>query len=152
MDINEEVKNLLNPVNSDLMRASECIEKQLNTIYTRAQVLLSLAGMTVTVTGFSGRIIADTNTASQFFIIAGLTVIICSVIYIFNSVMSIKWVTSALDPDKPEETIKLLINRRNAKTSAYTLGGRILCLGLALYATAVAIMLLNPEPLSIAAR
>lgn len=152
MSTQNEVKNLLSLVNNDLLKASESIEKQLNVLYTRAQVLLSLAGMAVTVTGFSGRIIADTNTASQIFIIAGLAVIISSVIYIFNAVMSIRWITAEINPSEPELTIQKLIERRDIKTKAYTLGGRILCLGLALYAVAVAIMLLNPEPLTIAAR
>lgn len=152
MDNNEEVQNLLKLFNNDLLKAIEYIERQLNTLYTRAQVLLSLAGVAVTVTGFSGRIIASTNLASQLFIIGGLAVIICSVIYIFTTVMSIKWVSSIMDPLNPVQTVLLLLERRNVKTKAYTRGGRILCLGLILYAVAVAIMLLNPEPLVITAR
>ena len=50
-----EAKTLLELNNHNLMAALEVAQRQLDTIYARAQVLMSLAGIVVTVTGFSGR-------------------------------------------------------------------------------------------------
>ena len=152
MTTQNEIENLLALTHGDLLKAMDCIERQLNVIYTRAQVLLSLAGMAVTVTGFSGRLIANTNAYAQFFIVLGLGIIISSVIYIFTKVTSIKWVTASITVSDPKGSLAVLIQQRDIKTNAYMVGGRILCLGLVFYALAVAVMLFNPEPLTVAAR
>ncbi|MGB7156722.1 MAG: hypothetical protein WBD40_01570 [Tepidisphaeraceae bacterium] len=39
-------------------------------LHNRAQVLLALCGIVVTTTGFSGRLVAGTNAAAQWLIIA----------------------------------------------------------------------------------
>ena len=152
MSTQSEIENLLELTHGDLLKATECIERQLNVIYTRAQVLLSLAGMAVTVTGFSGRLIANTNAFAQFFIVFGLGIIISSVIYIFTKVMAIKWVTASISCSDPQGSLSLLMHQRDVKTKAYMVGGRILCLGLVFYALAVAVMLFNPAPMAVAVR
>lgn len=151
MNAEQEAKRLLELVDGSLLKAVEIIERQLNTLYTRAQVLLSLAGVTITVTGFSGRIIANTSTAAQVCIIAGLMIVLGSVVWVFMKVMNLRWVTMDLDGDE-RECLETLIERRNEKTSAYVSGGALLCLGLIVYAAAVALMLLFPEQLQIPAR
>ena len=54
MNTESEAKAILQLCDGNLQAALEMAERHLNTIYTRAQVLLSLAGMVVTVTGFNG--------------------------------------------------------------------------------------------------
>lgn len=147
----QEADNILGLYRGDLSRAMGHLEQQLNTIHARAQVLVSLAGVVVTVTGFSGRIIAHTSALSQSFIIGGLFTVILAALWIFAKVMRLRWVTMDIQDD-PQATILTLIRRRDKKTQAYCRGGLLLFLGILVYGFAVAIMLANPEPLTIPPR
>ena len=144
MNTESEAKAILKLCDGNLKAALEMAERHLNTIYTRAQVLLSLAGMVVTVTGFSGRLIAGSSTLAQSFLVAGLFVSLSSAIWVFLRVMSVRWVTVFLEQD-PKNALQETLWRRNRKTAAYKIGGIILCIGLVLYCIAIALMLLDPS-------
>lgn len=152
MNAREEADRILALVAGDAARALEFLERQLNTLHMRAQVLMSLAGVVVTVTGFSGRLIAGTNTAAQMFLIAGLACVVASAALVFVRVMSVRWVTSALAEPEIASALAQIITRRDRKTRAYLAGGCALILGIALYCVAIGIMLLNPEPLAVPTR
>jgi hypothetical protein len=139
-----EAKKILEVTNGDLSSSLEILDRQLNTLYLRAQVLMSLCGVVITVTGFSGRIIAGTSRLAQVSIIAGLSTVLLSAVYMFVKVMTIKWITTEISDD-PIKTLTKIIERRNRKTSAYVNGGIILCCGFMLYCIAVALMLLSPN-------
>lgn len=139
----EEANKILSLTNHDMLKALELLEKQLNTLHARAQVLMSLAGIVVTVTGFSGRLIAATSSISQILVISGLVTVLISAVWVFSRVMGIKWVTTGLT-ENSAESLEKIIERRNRKTWAYSRGGVILCIGLVLYSIAFAMMLLNP--------
>ena len=143
MTAKEEANNILSLTKNDLLKALELLEKQLNTLHLRAQVLMSLAGIVLTVTGFSGRLIAATSLISQILVIFGLATVLTSAVWVFSQVMGIKWVTTGFS-ENATESLEKIIERRNRKTRAYTLGGIILCVGLLFYAIAFAMMLLNP--------
>ncbi|MBT64151.1 MAG: hypothetical protein CML13_13165, partial [Puniceicoccaceae bacterium] len=98
--IQAEAKTILELCQGDLMAALKVAESQLNIVYTRAQVLMSLAGMVVTVTGFSGRLIAGSSSAAQLFIVAGLLVSLSSAAWVFRRVMRVQWVTSLASQDR----------------------------------------------------
>ena len=140
----EEAEQLLSLTKDDLLRSIETIERQLFAIYQRAQILLSLAGVVLTVTGFSGRIIAGTSLIAQILVISGLATVLASAMWVYMRVMSIRWVTTQLCED-PVECLVILIERRNYKTKAFWMGGKILCVGLILYCASVSLMLLNPN-------
>jgi hypothetical protein len=142
MNTKEEANKILSLTNQDLLKALELLEKQLNTLHARAQVLMSLAGIVVTVTGFSGRLIAATSLISQILVISGLVTVLISAVWVFSRVMGIKWVTIGLT-ENSAESLEKIIERRNRKTRAYSRGGVILCVGLVLYSIAFAMMLLN---------
>ena len=147
----EEAKVFLSLTDGALKPALEMAQRQLDVVYMRAQVLMSLAGVVVTTTGFSGRLIAGTSTLAQIFLIAGLAVTLCSAVWVFLRVMRVRWVTVLLC-ENPENPIASAIYRRNRKTKAYSIGGLILFVGLALYCVSIGIMLLNPEPLQVPVR
>lgn len=151
MDSETEATRILDMCEGRLLDAMGVLERQFSTLHNRAQVLFGFCGVVVTVTGFSGRLIAGTNNAAQFFIVAGLAVVISCALYIFHSVMTLRWTTQRLDVSN-ELTLTRVIERRNIKTAAYKRGGYILFLGLILYTTAIAIMLLNPVPLEVPVR
>ena len=66
MSPQNEAKAILKLCKEDPKAALEIVESQLNTLYARAQILLSLAGIVVTVTGFSGRLIAGSSPLAQY--------------------------------------------------------------------------------------
>ncbi len=125
------------------MAALKVAEQQLNVVYTRAQVLMSLAGMVVTVTGFSGRLIAGSSTLAQVFLVAGLFVSLSSAAWVFRRVMRVRWVTSLASEDQAT-ALENALERRDRKTSAYTIGGTLLFIGLLLYGISIALMLIDP--------
>lgn len=143
MTSNEEAKKIFQLCGKDLLKSMELLERHLNTLHTRAQVLVSLAGVVITVTGFSGRIIAGTNLPAQILIISGLAIVLFSAVFVTRKVMRVKWVTTDIQEDSIE-TLETIIKRRNQKTKAFYTGGVILSIGLFLYCAAISIMLLNP--------
>jgi hypothetical protein len=142
--INQEAKYIYSLAKGEKLGALQILENQLNVLYSRAQVLMSLAGIVITVTGFSGRIIAATSKLSQILIITGLSTVLISAIWVYARVMGIRWITSETG-DSIEKTLHDVLQRRNCKTRAYKTGGIILCIGLVIYTIAFALMLLHPN-------
>ncbi|MDW7681000.1 MAG: hypothetical protein SCK70_10570 [bacterium] len=142
MDVHQEAEQILRLTNNDRFKALEVLEKQMNVLHMRAQVLMSLAGIVLTITGFSGRLIAGTSTVAQILVISGLSTVLISAVWVFIKVMSIKWLTAEVC-DESLNCFEAIITRRNKKTKAFVVGGRILCVGLFLYTIAFALMLLN---------
>jgi len=91
----------------------------------------------VTVTGFSGRQIAASGACERGLLVGGLAGVLTSAIWVFTRVAGIKWVTGELG-DRLEDSLETMLRRRNAKTRAYQVGGRILIAGLTLYCAAIA--------------
>jgi hypothetical protein len=151
MDSSIEAARILGMCDGNLLQAMQVLERQFLTLHNRAQVLFSFCGVVITVTGFSGRLIAGTSALAQFFVVAGLAVVIGCAFYIYHSVMTLRWATQRLDTSN-ERTVVSVIERRNAKTASYRRGGYILFLGIILYSVAIAIMLLNPSPTGLPVR
>jgi len=138
----KEARQIIALVNNNFLQALNILEGQMNVLHMRAQVLMSLAGLVITVTGFSGRTIAGTSLTAQILIIAGLATVLTSAVWVFLKVMSVKWLTSENLAEEHQSLVEI-IDRRNRKTRAFVSGGKILCFGLFLYATAFALMLLH---------
>jgi cytochrome bd-type quinol oxidase subunit 1 len=147
----DEARRILEIHNGDAGSALAVLERQLALLKARADVMMSLAGIIITVTGFSGRLIASTDRLAQVAIITALACVIVSVTWIFASVGRISWITRDLEGDATSALVRI-IERRDRQTRAYSVGGVILCLGIALYAVAIGIMLFNPEPVSVPIR
>ena len=146
-----EAAAILGLVSGDFAAAVRLVQQQFDVLYARAQSLIQLAGIVVTVTGFSGRLIAGTNTTAQVFIILGLATVVASACWMFLRVLKIRWVTSDLEGEA-KASLSTMIDRRNQKTQAISVGGTILFVGLALYVVSITIMLANPEPLDVPVR
>ncbi len=148
----QEAGNLLRVYQDDLPAILDLLGRQLNVLHTRAQVIIGFAAVAVTTTGFSGRLIAGTSTAAQVSIIAGLTTILLSCLLIFVRVMAVDWIISRRLTDDARRSVEEIIHYRNCKTRAYRLGGYGIVIGIAIYAVAISLMLLNPEPLTVPVR
>jgi len=148
----EEAQNLVKAFPSQEAFLFGLLERQLNILHQRSQVVIGFAAVAITTTGFSGRLIAGTNTHAQILIIVAMALILASCFWIFVRVLAVKWVlTRSIQPDIVQ-TLAAIIVCRDSKTVAYRLGSIGVFLGLAIYAAAMAIMLLNPTPLTIPIR
>lgn len=147
--IEQEAESLSQFFGGDGPAALALVERQLNAIHVRAQVVIGFAAVAVTTTGFSGRLIAGTSVVAQISIIAGLVIILSSCLSIFLRVLRVEWVISRYLHNDLEETLVRVLTSRNNKTRAYRLGSAGVFIGLTVYAFAIAIMLLNPEPLTV---
>ena len=150
-DSKTEAVRILAMCDDRLLDAMGVLERQFGTLHNRAQVLFSFCGLIITVTGFSGRLIAGTNSYAQGFIVTGLAIVICCAFYVYHSVMTLRWATQRLGLDS-ESTLVRVITRRNLKTSAYRKGGYLLFVGLVCYGISIGIMLMNPVPLNLPVR
>lgn len=127
-----------------LERVHGVLDGQLSVVYGRAQSLVQMAGVVISVTGFSGRIIADTNVAAQNFIVGGLGLVALAAALALLLVSPIQWATADLHRP-PAEWILVTIRRRHRKYRAVRVANAVLVAGVALYALAIIQMLLHPE-------
>lgn len=125
-------------------RIMEALERQFTILHNRAQVLLTLCGVVVTITGFSGRLIAGTNRTAQVLVVAGLSLTLLSAVVVVWGVLHLRWLTQQ-QGELVKPWLMTCLAYRDRKTRAYRWGIALLLLGLALYVAAVAIMLLNPD-------
>ena len=63
----------------------------------RTQVMLSLSGIVVTVTGFSGRAIAETSSLARSSIAAGILVVLASAAVAIWGVLRLSWLTQTIE-------------------------------------------------------
>lgn len=141
--IREEAAMIQRMTGGDLMQLHNLLNCQFSVMQSRAQVLVSIAGIVVTVTGFSGRIIAGTHLLGQILVIAGLFIVIASAIYVMSRVLRIRWLTAMIEPDSIDNLVDILM-LRDGKLTAFRRGSIILFIGLVCYALAISVMLLNP--------
>lgn len=105
-------------------------------IQTRAQILLSLATICLTITGFSGPKIAESNLLSRYSIALGLVFVLVSIAFVLSGPLRIKWATQ-LFVENMDKTMEVLIQRRNLKTSQYHKSMFFLAIGLSFYVLSV---------------
>jgi len=74
----EEADRILLVYQDDLPGVMTILERQFVVLHNRAQVLLTLCGIVISTTGFSGRVIAGTNRLAQILIVAGVGLVLVS--------------------------------------------------------------------------
>lgn len=111
-------------------------------IQNRGQILLSLATICLTITGFSGPKIAESNLYSRYCIGIGLSLVLVSIVIVLMGPLRIKWATQHRG-ETLELTIEELIRRRNVKTVQYHRAMLFLGLGLFFYVLSVVLFLIK---------
>jgi hypothetical protein len=122
----------------------ELLERHFLVLHNRAQVLLTLCGIIVSTTGFSGRNIAGSSQAAQLLIIVGVLLVLISAAAVCWGVLHLRWLT--MQPG--DELRPWLINclrYRDYKTTCYRVALMIMLVGLTSYVGAIILMLLNPH-------
>ncbi|MFG0249634.1 MAG: hypothetical protein ACF8OB_12165 [Phycisphaeraceae bacterium JB051] len=129
----------------DPLDALNLVERQLHTLTQRAQMLLGLCGIVITVTGFSGRIIAGTNRIAQILIVSGVGITLLAAGLVVGGVMKLHWITQQPPESDLPQLIRSSLAYRDRKMRYYQKAVFVLLLGLTCYVIAIAIMLLNPH-------
>lgn len=113
-------------------------------LQTRAQMLLGLATICLTITGFSGPRMAASNILSRFFIGFGLSFVLLSVIALVAGPLRLRWMT-AWKADDVESTLLHHIEQRNNRTVYYRVAMSLLIIGLTGYLLSLLCFLMAVE-------
>jgi hypothetical protein len=138
----QEVEHLLHLYDRDAAKIMSELQSQLSILANRAQTLLSLAGITITVTGFSGTSIAKAGPAAAALIVLGLVLVLMSAAIAMNGILRVRWTTS-LAPCELADAVRVTIAVRDHKTRRFDLALRLLVVGLGLYVSSVGLLLVG---------
>lgn len=143
--LEQEAAHLLQLYGKDPVQILGRIDSQLSVLAARAQTLLSLAGITITVTGFSGANIARSGRMATLLLVGGLVMVLVAAALTLGGILHVRW-TTQMAPCSLEQAVHNALVRRNEKTRAYSRALSLLVLGLALYVGSVASLLLHNLP------
>src|SRR4029079_13564791 len=73
--------------------AYDMVERQLAVLVVRTQVILSLSGIVITVTGFSGRAVAQVSFLARILITAGMFVVLAAAAVGVVGVLRVSWLS-----------------------------------------------------------
>lgn len=140
----EEIARILTLTGGDTERAYGLIERQLSVLVLRTQVMLSLSGIVITVTGFSGRAIAQTNDLARWLVSIGILVVLAAAVTAIGGVLRLKWLTQELRDDLTE-TLHRMLEIRDTKSRYLTAALLLFLAGFSCYCVAIAQMLLHVD-------
>jgi hypothetical protein len=140
-----EAERLLRIAGSEL-EAYQMIERQLSVLVLRTQVVLSLAGIVITVTGFSGQAIARTSTLARACIAVGIAVVLASAIIAIFGVLRLRWLSQTLGDD-PLANVAAGLELRDRKSRYLGAALILFAIGFSFYVVAI-VQLLAATPTS----
>ena len=112
------------------------IRDSYHVLHSRSQLLLSLATICLTITGFSGPKIAASGYWAGWMLIGGLSLVLVSAFFVLMGPLSLQWLT-AYRAETDFATLQELMLRRDRKSLLYRLAVFTLTGGLTLYAAAL---------------
>ena len=107
-----------------------------NVIQNRAQMLLSLITITLTITGFSGAKITESSLFARLSIAFGLGFVLLSALILMAGPLRLNWCTRSRSKSLDQSLIKL-IEQRNFRTERYHQASIALVIGLIGYVSSV---------------
>lgn len=133
----EEVEYLLKiHGEGNYSKVFDVLVKQFDVLQNRAQLLLGLITICLTITGFSGPKIAESSTFSKISIAYGLGFVLLSAVMILMGPLQLRWGTTRC-AETLHDSIVHLIDRRNERTRKYHWASVLLVLGLTGYVGSV---------------
>ncbi len=141
----EEAERILHLTGGDELRAFEMLERQMSVLVLRTQVMLSLSGIVITVTGFSGRAIAQTSEVARLFISAGILFVLLAASVAIGGVLRLRWLTQMLTGDILT-TLERGIAIREKKSAYLKVSLALFVVGTSLYCLSIAQLLLASRP------
>lgn len=141
MSESTEVKRILALTKGEPARAYELVQSQLSVLVLRTQVMLSLSGIVITVTGFSGRAIAQTSELARTLVAVGIVIVLAAAAVAIGGVLRLRWLTQELSDDV-EVTLTRMLAIRDRKSKFLGAALLLFVVGFACYCIAIAQMLL----------
>jgi hypothetical protein len=135
-----EARRLLALHKDDAARTFEVVRQQFTVLQTRSQLLLTLATITLTITGFSGPAMAKSGRFAQLAMAGGLAFVLLAVLLLLTG-LRVRWL-SQFDAGTPEATLAEAIAYRDRKTARFQAEITLLAVGIATYVAAVIAYLL----------
>jgi hypothetical protein len=121
------------------------ISTQFVVMQTRSHLLLTLATIILTITGFSGPKIASSGLFARTSMAIGLVLVLAAVVILLRT-MRIRWLTKFIDTD-PQALLVAIITYRNQKTVLYQVYLVLITVGLTCYVMAVIAYLITGDPI-----
>src|SRR5262249_30590254 len=132
-----EAEHILKMCLGDHLRAYQLVERQLSRLINRAQVMVSVSGLVVALTGFSGRAIAQTNLAARLCVAGAVLILVIASAMAVIGVLRLRWLSQEID-DEPVVTLLRGLEVRDRKAENLRRSIALFVVGFALYAAAVA--------------
>jgi hypothetical protein len=114
----------------------DVVVKQFDVLQSRAQLLLGLITICLTITGFSGPKIAASSVFSRVCIAYGLVFVLVAAVLILMGPLQLRWGTGRC-ADTINDSLVHLLERRNERTRKYHWASALLVLGLSGYVGSV---------------
>ncbi|HAT09594.1 MAG TPA: hypothetical protein DCS97_03160 [Planctomycetes bacterium] len=130
-----EAERLLALHHGDAARTYDVVRQQFAVLQSRSQLLLTLATITLTITGFSGPQIARSGDFARITMAVGLALVLAAVLVLLSG-LRVKWL-SQFDAGTPEANLTEAIAYRDRKTMRFQVEIVLLGLGIAAYVSAV---------------
>ncbi len=141
IDCDEEAKYLLGLYDGKLSSCLEFLKQHFNVIQARSQLLLTICTLALTITGFSGPQIVQTNMFARYSMVLGIVFVLTAMVILLIGGLRIRWVTQMV-AETPQATLSLIIRYRNRKTRLYFAELSLLVIGLTSYVASVVTFLL----------
>ena len=137
----EEAAYLLGLYDGKLSSCLEFLKQHFNVIQARSQLLLTICTLALTITGFSGPQIVQTNLFARYTMVLGIVFVLATMVTLLLGGLRIRWVTQMV-ADTPQETLSSIILYRNRKARLYFVELSLLVIGLTSYVASVVTFLL----------
>ena len=118
------------------------IRDSFNVLQGRAQLLISLVTICLTIAGFSGPNIAASGPWAKMGVTMGLSLVILSALVALLGPLQLRWATQ-WRAETTEATLVALIEMRNARTFRYHIALALLCIGISGYVAATVLYMLS---------
>jgi len=142
----DEVKRIMTLTRGDPVKAYELVQSQLSILVLRTQVMLSLSGIVITVTGFSGRTIAQTSELARNLVASGIVIVLGAAGVAIGGVLRLKWLTQEMTDDT-ELTLTRMLVMRDQRARYLNTALLLFMVGFSCYCVSIALMLLATQPL-----
>jgi hypothetical protein len=119
-----------------LQGATAVLMQQFNVLQTRAQMMLTITTLTLTITGFSGPKIAASGMFAKGAMVAGILSTLASTLLILGGSLRIRWVTQFQGEDDLD-LVTRVVRYRNSKTKLFFTEICLLVIGLSFYVASV---------------
>lgn len=125
-----------------LKGATDTLMKQFHVLQTRAQIMLTITTLTLTITGFSGPKIAASGMFASSAMVVGILATLASTILILAGSLRIRWVTQFRGTDDLD-LVTRVVQYRNDKTHLFFIEICLLIVGLGSYVSSVVSYFIN---------